>query len=210
MSAVLLTGAHGNLGTAVGTVLAERGWTVIGVDRHDGDLGKADDVQRIVDGITEPLTGVVHLVGGIVAGKPIEEQSIDDLQHMVALNLTTTFNVIRTAIPRLKQAGCGSIVTIGAQSVLHPVPDRSTYSAAKSAVVSLTQAVAEEGRPHGIRANSIVPSILDTPANREWGSPEDIKQWVAPSTVANTIADLLEPTSGVSGAVIPMYGGLPY
>lgn len=101
-------------------------------------------------------------------------------------------------------------MTIGAQSVLHPVPNRAAYSAAKSAVVSLTQSVAEEGRAHGIRANCILPSIINTPANREWGSPEEIQKWVTPEAIARTIADLLAPTNDVNGAVIPMYGRLSY
>ncbi len=210
MSVVLLTGAKGNLGSVVSRVLAGRGWTVAGVDRADGDLRVATDVQRMVDAIDQPLTGIVHLAGGITAGKRIEEHTSDDLQHMLSLNLVTTFNVLQAGIPRLKQAGGGSIITIGAQSVLHPVPDRAAYSAAKAAVIALTQSVAEEGRAHGIRANVIVPSIIDTPANREWGSPEDIARWITPEAIARTIADLLEPTNGISGAVIPMYGQLPY
>ena len=185
-------------------------WDVVAPRREDGDLSTIDAVRAIVDGIDQPLTGIVHLVGGIIAGNGIEETLPAEMQEMLALNVTTTFNVLHAGVPRLKEAGGGSIVTIGAQSVLHPVPNRAAYSAAKSAVVSLTQSVAEEGRAHGIRANCILPSIIDTPANREWGSPEEIQKWITPEAIARTIADLLEPTNGVSGATIPMYGRLHY
>jgi len=190
--------------------LSQQGWSVVAPHREDGDLSQIQEVQSIVDGIGQPLTGIVHLVGGIIAGSSIEETLPHDLQDMLTLNVTTTFNVLHAGIPRLKAAGGGSIVTIGAQSVLHPVANRAAYTAAKSAVVGLTKSVAEEGRDHGIRANCIIPSIIDTPANREWGSPEEIALWVTPEEIAHTIADLLAPTNGVSGAVIPMYGRLPY
>ena len=190
--------------------LQAEGWDVVAPRREDGDLSTIDAVRAIVDGIDQPLTGIVHLVGGIIAGNGIEETLPAEMQEMLALNVTTTFNVLHAGVPRLKGAGGGSIVTIGAQSVLHPVPNRAAYSAAKSAVVSLTQSVAEEGRAHGIRANCILPSIINTPANREWGSPEEIQKWVTPEAIARTIADLLAPTNDVNGAVIPMYGRLSY
>ena len=210
MPTVLLTGGHGGLGSVVSPVLADRGWDVIAPRQEDTDLSNGEDVDQLLTTIDQPLSGIVHLVGGIVAGKTLEEHTPEELQRMVMLNLVTTFNVLRSGIPRLKAADGGSIVTIGAQSVLHPAPNRAIYTATKSAVISLTQSVAEEGRPHGIRANCIVPSIIDTPANREWGSAEDIPKWISPQTIADTIADLLEPTNGVNGAVLPMYGGLPY
>lgn len=210
MPIVLLTGGHGALGSVVRAHLAEQGWSVAAPRREDGDLSTIDAVQAIIDGVGQPLAGIVHLVGGIIAGNSIEETLPLEMQEMLTRNVTTTFNVLHAGVPRLKEAGGGSIVTIGAHSVLHPVPNRAAYSAAKSAVVSLTQSVAEEGRAHGIRANCILPGIIDTPANREWGAPEDIVQWITPQAIARTIADLLAPTNGVSGAVIPMYGRIPY
>ena len=210
MKNVLLTGAKGNVGVTVTKVLADQGWNVIPVDKEDGDLGDPNDVSAIVTRATQPLSAVVHLVGGIAAGKPIEDIDLDDVHNMFTLNVVTTFNLMKAAIPLMKDSGGGSFVTIGAQSVLHPVADRAAYSAAKSAVVSLTQALAEEGRPHNIRANSILPSIIKTPANMEWASEEEAEKWPTREQIANAIADLIHPNSGVSGAVIPMFGKVPF
>jgi NAD(P)-dependent dehydrogenase (short-subunit alcohol dehydrogenase family) len=200
----------GALGTVTQTVLEERGWSVVGADKHNVDLTNLADTQRFVDAIQGQLNAVVHLVGGIVAGKPIHEATRDDLHLMLTLNVVTAFNVLHATMPRLIAAGGGGIVSIGARDVLHPSANRAAYAAAKSAVVGLTRAIAEEGRPHHVRANVIVPSILRTAANLEWGSEEEAKTWVDPRDVAATIAYLIDPTTQISGAVIPMYGGIAY
>ena len=210
MNSVVLTGIKGNLGVVVEAVLHQRGWNVIGMDRHDADLTDAEAVKHAITAIPTPLTAVVHLVGGIKAGTPIEETSTAVLMDMFMLNVVTAYNVMSAAIPAMKRAGGGCFVSMGAQSVLHPVKDRAAYSAAKSALVSLTLSLAEEGRPHNIRANSILPSIIKTPSNMEWATEEESKQWVTREQIASAIADLIDPSSGVSGAVIPMFGHIPF
>ena len=210
MATVLLTGAKGNVGQVVESVLSSNGWTVRGVDRQEGDLGDPNDVAKIIADTPKPLMAVVHLVGGITAGEPIENTSLEDLHNMFALNLITTFNLMKAAIPEMKSAGGGSFVTIGAQSVLHPTENRAAYSAAKAAVVSLTQSLAEEGREHGIRANTIVPSVIKTPANMEWATEEEAAKWPTREEVAETIAHLIDPKSNVNGATIPMFGKLHF
>jgi len=180
------------------------------VDRTDGDLKDPSVVAAIMERAPKPLIAVVHLVGGIKAGAPIDETTVDDLRAMIDLNVVTTFNLMHASIPLMRSAGGGSFVTMGAQSVLHPVADRAAYSAAKSAVVALTQAMAEEGRPHNIRANSILPSIIKTPANMDWASEEDAQGWPTREQVAHVIADLIDPGNLVSGAVIPLFGQVPF
>lgn len=201
---VLLTGAGGQLGRVVSSFLTERGAVVIAADRDRVDLSDSDDTQRFVAESAPLLHGVVHLVGGIRAGAPIEATSPDDVESMMQLNLVTTFNVMRATIPLLSKSGGGSIVTIGAKAVLQPEANRAAYAAAKAAVVSLTLTAAEEGRASGVRANCIVPDVIKTAANLEWGSPDQASTWVEPDEIASVIYSLLEPTCAVTGTVIPM------
>lgn len=210
MSSVLITGASGNLGRSVQKILTDRGWNVIPISSEDGDLTNPDDVDRIAQKLPTDLSAAALLVGGIRAGVPIEEISLQDLQYMLNLNIITTFNVVKAIIPILKLNNGGSIVTMGAQVVIHPMANKAAYSAAKTAVVALTQSVAEEGRPFGIRANSILPSILKTQENIEWGGKEEAKRWPTPEEVARTIAFLISPECVLTGAVIPMFGELAF
>lgn len=209
MSLILVTGSTGGLGAAVVVELQRRGWNVYGASRADGDLTVPEHAHELIHKVGKTLSGVVHLTGGIAAGKPLEEQDIDEIDLMYSLNVFTTVNILRAALPTLK-ANSGSIVTIGAQAVLHPVPNRAAYASSKAAVVALTQAIAEEGRPHGVRANVILPSIIRTEANLSWASPGEASGWPTPAAIATTIGDLLEPTCAISGAVIPMFGTIPY
>lgn len=209
MALALVTGAAGNLGRIVVNVMQDAGWTVQGVDRET-DLGDAVQTRRRFDDIGRGCKAVIHLVGGIVAGKPIEQTSPEDMQSMLSLNTVTTFNVMRATIPLMQDSGGGSFIAIGAQAVLHPVSNRAAYASSKAAVVSLVQSMAEEGRQKSIRANCILPSIIRTPANLEWAEGDMDKDWITPEEIARTIVHLSDPGCGVSGAVIPMYGRLPY
>ncbi len=205
MASLLITGASGGLGSVVTEYMRAHGWEAHTLDRVDGDLSSASDVVRMIAALPTNISAVVHLVGGIEAGKPLEESSLEDLQKMLSINVVPAFNVLREMIPRFKTFGSGSIVTIGAQSVEHPVANRAAYAASKAAVVALTQAVAEEGRPFGIRANSILPGTIRTPANLEWATGTMADDWILPEQIAETIHHLCSATCGISGAVIPMY-----
>jgi 3-oxoacyl-[acyl-carrier protein] reductase len=201
---VLLTGAGGQLGSVVRSYLTELGVVVIAADRDQVDFSDAAETQRFVAESAPLLQGVVHLVGGIRAGAPIEATTPDDVESMMQLNLVTTFNVMRAAIPLLVKSGGGSIVTVGAKAVLQPEGNRAAYAAAKAAVVSLTLSAAEEGRAAGVRANCIVPDVIRTAANLEWGSPAQVRLWVDPEEIASVIHDLLQPSCAITGTVIPM------
>jgi NAD(P)-dependent dehydrogenase (short-subunit alcohol dehydrogenase family) len=201
---VLLTGAGGQLGQVVSGYLAERSVEVIAADRDRVDLSDPTDCDRFVRQHAQSISAVVHLVGGIRAGTAITETTPEDVHAMIALNFITTFNVLRATTPALALNGGGSIVTIGAKAVLQADVNRASYAAAKAAVVSLTLSAAEEGRAHGIRANCIIPDVIRTPANLEWGSPEEARRWVEPSEIASVIYDLIQPSCAISATVIPM------
>lgn len=206
MPTMLITGATGGLGIVVAEHARLAAWNVFAIGQEHGDLANDAVVQRLIPEIPQDLSAVVHLVGGIEAGKPLDQTTPSELEHMLHLNVTTTFNVLRATIPLLRSQGGGSIVTIGAQSVVHPVPNKSLYAASKAAVVSLARSVAEEGREYGIRSNCILPSVIRTEANLSWAEGSMADEWVTPEQIASTILHLCSHQCSINGAVIPMYG----
>lgn len=230
MNSVLITGAAGGLGVDVTSTFLQHGWHVQAVCRTEtqsndlraqcidygdqlavctADLTLEEHAQHCVETAAHPLKALVHLVGGYAGGSPVEETPLETLEAMLTAHVRTTFLMMRAILPELKKQG-GSIVTFGAKPVLHPAPNKAAYALAKAAVASLTQSVAEEGRPYGVRANCILPDVIVTPANLSWGSPEDIKKWTKPEDIASAILFLCsDAAAGISGALLPMFGQLP-
>jgi NAD(P)-dependent dehydrogenase (short-subunit alcohol dehydrogenase family) len=202
---VLVTGASGGLGAAVVKVLTSHGWDVTGWSHADVDLTNDAATLVAVEQLQKPLHAIVHLVGGIVAGRTLDASSSVDFDMMVNLNLRTTFSVLRHALPLLSGTR-GAVVTIGASAAVHPASGKALYGATKAGVIALTLALAEEGKYHGVRASCIVPHIIDTPANHAWGSDDDRASWVTPNEIADAITRLIDPSSSITGTVIPMYG----
>lgn len=209
MATMLITGGRGGLGHGVVEAARADGWTVLAPTSAELDLRSAVAVDAYATTLPDDLRAVVHLVGGIRAGSPVDMTPHDDVVAMFDLNVMTTFHIVSATMARLR-SNRGCIVTIGARDVLHPQSNRAAYASSKAAVVTLTQVLAEEGRPDGVRANCIVPSIIRTEANLEWADPATAELMVTPEQIAATIVDLCRPSCAVSGAVIPMYGGIPY
>lgn len=210
MNTVIVTGAAGALGSATSSYLEEQQWNVIRMDRATVDLTNVEQTAAYFRGLPHTPVALVHTVGGIIAGKPIQETDANDLHQNLAMNLLTTVSVVKAVMPLFINNGTGSIVTIGAQDVLHPKANRSLYAASKGAVVAFTRSIAEEGKPHGIRANVIVPSILRTASNMEWASEQEAENWLTPSEIAPTIGYLIQPNCHVNGAVLPVYGKVAF
>ena len=230
MQTVIITGAAGGIGVDVTDAFLRSGWRVRAVCRTNSqvdylraecndygdaltvctaDLSREEDVAQCVGSDSGDLRALVHLVGGFSGGKPLEETDADVLERMMSTHVRTTFLMMRAVLPALKRTG-GSIVTIGARAVLHPAVNNAAYAAAKSAVASLTRSVAEEGKPYNVRANCILPGVLATPANLEWGSEDDVQQWTKPEDIASAALFLCsDAAAGISGALIPMFGKLP-
>lgn len=218
---IIVTGAAGNLGRAVCRHLSESGAHVIGVDR-DGlealagvvatpvaglDLLDADKVRKTVAGLAagEGLDGVVNIAGGF-AWETVMEGSPDTWEKMWALNVTTALTMCRAVVPHLRD-GAGSIVNIGANAAAKAGEGMGAYAASKAGVARLTEALAEELKPRRIRVNAVLPSIIDTPQNREAMPDADFESWVTPDELAQMIGFLLSPAaSGVTGALIPVVG----
>ncbi len=208
---MIITGATGGIGRSVNTAAQSAGWTVLTPGRDVCDVTDDASVQHYMVSLPSPedVAAIVHCVGGIIAGSTVENTSWADVDAMLRLNLVSTFNIVRHGMPLFKARGGGSFVAIAAQAVFHPVPQRSAYAASKAGLVALMNTVAEEGRPWGVRANTIVPSIVDTEANRAWAGDEAASGWVSPTEIASTIMHLSAPECRISGASIPMYGTIP-
>lgn len=220
---VLITGATGGLGGAVVDEFLNAGASVVAVSRsvesRDGverfigfsaDLTKPEGAKSAVEAaleITGNLDAVVHVMGAFAGGQPVEETADDTLDKMLTLNLKAAFYVCRAALPPMKNAGYGRIVAIGSRSGVAPSPALSAYNISKAALNSLIQTVALEAQLHGVTANVVMPSVIDTPANRKSNPDADFGAWVSPESIARTVLWLASPESkNTSGALIPIYG----
>jgi NAD(P)-dependent dehydrogenase (short-subunit alcohol dehydrogenase family) len=222
---VVVTGGTGGLGGAVVDAMLARGATVhvpsrepaapAGFERADHervrlafgvDLTAEASVTRFFEQVPRPWASI-HLAGGF-AGKPIAEMSLADYEAMLRINAVTCFLACREAVRAMRRGvGGGRIVNVGARAVLRPVGGMAAYIASKAAVAALTQALAEEVREDGILVNAVLPSIIDTPANRAAMPRADHAAWPKPAEIAETIAFLVAPACALtSGALVPVYG----
>jgi NAD(P)-dependent dehydrogenase (short-subunit alcohol dehydrogenase family) len=223
----IITGGTGGLGSAVVARLLDDGWRVVvpwvvehelsRVERREGlelvhaDLFDPDAVAAVVGQAAgtpdAPLRGVVNLVGGFAAGGPVHETPIEEFERQFRLNLRPTYLVVAAAVPHLLAAGGGSIVCVGTRAALQPFSGAAGYISSKAGVIAFAQAVAVEYKNDGIRCNAILPSVIDTPANRASMPNADHEKWVKPAEIAGVIAHLLSDDSRpTSGAAIPVYG----
>ncbi|MFC7545757.1 SDR family NAD(P)-dependent oxidoreductase [Plantactinospora sp. GCM10030261] len=229
---VLITGGRGGLGGAVVDLFAATGWRVVvpvrpgrepdqppvgwsdqpgGVVEVIADLADDDQVAAAVAVAAEdrdaPLRGLVNLAGGYASGGPVHETAIEDFERMLAVNLRPTYLVTRAALPHLVAAGGGSVVCVSARAALAPFAGAAGYVTAKAAVLAFASAVAVEYRRSGVRCNTVLPSIIDTPANRAAQPDADHARWVPPAEIAGVIRFLVSDESApTSGATVPVYG----
>jgi len=211
----LITGATGGLGGAVVERFAADGWDVIGVDRRPGedragvrfleaDLFDQAEVERAVAQAGDELQAVVNLVGGFAQGGRVHETPIDEFERQFTLNLRPTYLVSAAAIPRMRS---GTVVCVGTRAALRPFPGAAGYVASKAALLALVRALDTEYRDDGIRINAVLPSVIDTPANRDSMPDADHDAWVRPEAIADVIHFLSSDASApISGAEIPVYG----
>ncbi|HZN71290.1 MAG TPA: SDR family oxidoreductase [Micromonosporaceae bacterium] len=220
---VVVTGGSGGLGGAVVRRLVTDGWRVVvpdlaaprspvdGVSYVSVDLFSPTDVSSVVSDaasdVDRPLRAVVNLVGGYSANGLVHETPIDDFEAQLRLNLRPTYLVCAAALPFLMAAGGGSIVCVSTRAAVRPFSGAAGYVTAKAAVLALVDALAVEYRQAAVRANAILPSVIDTPANRASMPNASFDTWVKPEEIAEVIAFLCSDASAVtSGAHIPVYG----
>ncbi|HEX9343282.1 MAG TPA: SDR family NAD(P)-dependent oxidoreductase [Actinomycetota bacterium] len=225
---VLVTGGTGGLGVAVTEELAAAGWRVVatalprqaeiapaetrdGVEVVGADLTDPNLVDVVIGVATgrprSPLRAVVNLVGGYAGGPRVHETPVEDFERQLTLNLRPAFLVSRAALPHLVEAGGGSVVYVSSRAAVQPFAGAAGYITAKAAVLAFAQVVAVEYRTQGVRANTVLPSVIDTPANRTAQPQADHSKWVPPAEIARVIRFLCgEESAPTSGAAIPVYG----
>lgn len=219
----VVTGGTGALGAAVVGRLVSAGATVHvpvyiakelegfayrdhdAVRVHEGlDLTNEADVAQLF-GATSSLYASVHVAGGFAMG-PIADTSLDDWDHLMRMNAYTCFLCCREAV-RTLEGREGRIVNVAARPALVPTAQMSAYAASKAAVAALTLSLAEELSADGVWVNAVVPSIIDTAANRAAMPDADHSAWPTPQAIAETIAFLASPQNAVTrGALVPVYG----
>ena len=226
-SSAIVTGGTGGLGAAVVRRLLDDGWRVVvpwivqaelervesraGLQLIEADLFDAQAVERVTalaaaDG-QAPLRGLVNLVGGFSVAGRVHETPIEEFESQFRLNLRPTYLMVQAAVPRMLASGSGSIVCVGTRAALQPFPGAAGYVSSKAGVIAFANAVATEYKNDGIRCNSILPSVIDTPGNRAAMPNADHDRWVKPEEIAGVIAHLLSDDSRpTSGAAIPVYG----
>jgi NAD(P)-dependent dehydrogenase (short-subunit alcohol dehydrogenase family) len=148
----------------------------------------------------------VHLAGGYAA-KPIADTTRSDLDRQLQLNLVTAFLCCREAVKAMRKSGGGRIVNVSARVAEVPVAGSIAYSVSKAGVAALTRSLAVETRADGILVNAVLPSIIDTPANRAAMPKADVGKWPKPDELARAILWLASPENRLtSGALVPVYG----
>ncbi len=219
----VVTGGTGALGRAVVGRLVAAGATVhvpvyiaeelegfpyrahSAVKLHEGlDLGVEADVARLFAATTS-LYASIHVAGGFAMG-PIASTGLEVWDQLMRMNATTCFLSCREAVKAMDGRE-GRIVNVAARPVLVPTGQMTAYAASKAAVAALTLSLAEELCESSIWVNAIVPSIIDTDANRAAMPDADHGAWPRPAEIAETIAFLASPQNAVTrGALIPVYG----
>ncbi len=220
---VIVTGASGGLGGAVTTAMLDAGWRVVApvrdararerVERADeielvqADLTDPDSAAAVIAAAGDDLRALVNLVGGFAAPGRVHETPIEEFEAQLRLNLRPTYLMCAAALPVLVAGGGGAIVCTSARAALRPFAGASGYVTAKAGLLAFVDALDVEYRSEGIRANAVLPSVIDTPTNRAAMPDADHARWVAPAEIARVIAFLCSDGAGVvSGARIPVYG----
>ncbi len=153
------------------------------------------------------LNSIVALVGGWAGGRDVEDTDDVRFERMIDLNLRSTFYAVRAALPYLREAGQGRIVTIASRAAVDNPAGQAAFNIAKAGVIALTKSVANELRGTEITANTVLPSVIDTPATREAMPYGDYVDWPTPDEIAAVVEFVLSAESAViNGASIPVYG----
>ena len=220
---VVVTGGTGGLGAAVTHALLLDDWNVVvpwfaeeeleRVDAHErltlvqADLTDPGSAANVAAAAGEDLRAVVNLVGGFATGGRVHETPVEDFERQLRLNLRPTYLMCAAALPVLLAAGGGAIVCVSSRAAVSPFRGAAGYITAKAAVLAFVDALAEEYRDDDVRVNAILPSTIDTPANRSSMPDADFATWVKPEQIAGVVCFLCgDDATVISGGHIPVYG----
>ncbi len=209
---VLVTGAAGALGQAVVEHFAARGAKLAQLDVVEIDNGHycavcdltdtRSTASAVADVVAElgAIDVLANIAGGFKMGESVHETTAETWDFLMGLNAESVLNMARAVVPQMLTQGGGKIVNIGAGAGLSGIAQMGAYSASKSVVIRLTEAMASELRTQNINVNCILPSVIDTPRNRADMPEADFSKWVTPAAMAEVVGFL------VSGAATPIHG----
>lgn len=226
---VVITGAAGGLGTSIAAHFRQQGAKLALVDYSDALLQKSfpesdQEVELLVtcdltsrDSTAQAFEGILkrfgridvlaNIAGGFTMGEAVHETSDKTWDFLFNLNTRSIINTAAAAVPAMLKQGGGKIVNVSAVSSQKGVRQQGAYIASKSAVQRLTESMADELRAQNINVNSIMPSIIDTPANRQAMPDADHSKWVKPEHLANVVGFLASDASvAIHGAGVPVVG----
>jgi len=224
---VLITGGTGALGRAVVEAFtssnaactatyitdkeAEKAKTKIGtLDLVKADITKEDQVRKLVSHVVEKHSRIdvlVNVVGGYIGGKKVTELEESEWDKMMNLNLKSAFLISKHVLPVMVPAKHGKMIHISSRTGLKSSGYDSAYAASKSGLIRLVESISEEVKEYGINVNCILPSIIDTDANRKAMPNSDFSKWVKTGDLASLVLFLCSEEANVmNGAAVPAYG----
>lgn len=224
---VVITGAPGGLGTGVTRAFAERGARLALANRSSEPLAKFEDLDRALlvgeTDVTDPasveamvkrvmerwgrIDVLVNVAGTWSGGDPVHETDLKTFDGLMALNARSILVTARAIVPIMIDQGSGKIVSVAAESGLKAGRTNGAYSASKAAVIRLTESMAADLKHKGINVNCVLPTIIDTPSNREMMSDADFETWVTPASLADVILFLAsERARDIHGVALPVAG----
>ena len=221
---IIVTGGFGALGRVVAAAFAAEGERVAridfakdapgaiegGIDLPGVDLTDAAAVDRAVAEVAAKLGGVdvlVNIAGGFT-WETLDGGSPDSWERMFAMNVRSNATITKAVLPLVRASAAGRIINIGAGAALQAAAGMGAYAASKAGVHRLTEALAAELADSNVTVNAVLPSIIDTPANRADMPDADTSGWVQPRAIAEVILFLASPAArSISGALVPVTRG---
>jgi NAD(P)-dependent dehydrogenase (short-subunit alcohol dehydrogenase family) len=226
---VIVAGGTGALGSAISRAFSRDGATVIAVYRtaaefqslsaapeakakkiegEQADVTSESEVRRLVEAVVKRhsrVDALINAVGGYVGGGKLWESNEAVLDRMLATNLRPFYVLARAIVPILVKQGHGSIVNVVARAAIEPLAGASAYAASKAGALAMAESLAAELVGTGVRVNSILPRIIDTPANRQAMPKADFAKWPKPEPIAELIVYLCsDAAEAVHGTAIPV------
>lgn len=230
---VIVTGSTGALGRVVAKRLMEEGARVAAVYRtrerfeelqrlvggapsnlsgFEADVTDSSDVTKLVDEVLKRygrVDALLNIAGAYEGGRSLAETEVGQWDRLMDVNLKSAFLCSKAVLPRMMEQDYGRIVSVSAKTATQRGrrANSGAYAVSKAGIITLTEALAEEVSRYDINVNCVMPSTIDTPANREMFPKTDHSKWVDPVEIAEVIIFLAsEKAKPISGAAVPVYG----